>query len=442
MTAAPRPPVPPVTIAVRRQVSSLVATTAISMFIQPTPSAPAPTVSHMFVRDSKTAQEIDQVLLVRGVETGSGGRRHDPARSSLGDRSGQVVAIAGTDVEALLARCAPVRRCASRGRYERHPRYGRAGRRPRAERAGCPARSTSPTWSTARRARPSQMEADLRELVAHGPGPAPPRAARAHLRRGHARAGAATAARPRPSTTTRPTATACSSTRLRSRRPSARSARTFPGIDHDVAVTGALLHDIGKLEAYTRRRRRDRPHRRRPPAGRDPARLLPHPPRDRGPRRASRPTPPQAVLHIILSHHGSLAHGSPVVPCTREATLVHMIDNLGGRLGSFDRLEKELAPGQSWTSYDRGDRLERVLRPRGRGRAPGGVAHPPGGVSIAVAQPGLPGMPVAQTNVFAPERRGSRKSTPPSSHTPPRRPGRPCGTHFGPGRSQREERVS
>ena len=62
--------------------------------------------------------------------------------------------------------------------------------------------------------------------------------------------------------------------------------------------------------------------------------------------------PPQlaeAVLHIILSHHGSLAHGSPVVPCTREATLVHMIDNLGGRLGSFDRLEKALRPGASWT---------------------------------------------------------------------------------------------
>src|SRR3712207_9536762 len=25
---------------------------------------------------------------------------------------------------------------------------------------------------------------------------------------------------------------------------------TFPGIDRDVAVTGALLHDIGKIEAY------------------------------------------------------------------------------------------------------------------------------------------------------------------------------------------------
>ena len=60
-----------------------------------------------------------------------------------------------------------------------------------------------------------------------------------------------------------------------------------------------------------------------------------------------------AVLHIILSHHGALEHGSPVVPCTREATLVHMIDNLGGRLGSFDRLEKELPDDSRWSAYDR-----------------------------------------------------------------------------------------
>ena len=61
----------------------------------------------------------------------------------------------------------------------------------------------------------------------------------------------------------------------------------------------------------------------------------------------------QAVGHVILSHHGTLEHGSPVLPCTREATLVHMIDNLGGRLGSFDRLEKELAPGRRWSGFDR-----------------------------------------------------------------------------------------
>jgi 3'-5' exoribonuclease len=33
---------------------------------------------------------------------------------------------------------------------------------------------------------------------------------------------------------------------------------------------------------------------------------------------------------------------------------VHMIDNLGGRLGSFDRIEKSLAHGECWSGYDRG----------------------------------------------------------------------------------------
>jgi 3'-5' exoribonuclease len=128
---------------------------------------------------------------------------------------------------------------------------------------------------------------------------------------------------------------------------------TFPGIDRDVAVTGALLHDIGKIDAYesfgdaiemsdagklqgeiplgyymVRRRIEDLP--------------------------GFPPDVAQAVLHIILSHHGKLEHGSPVMPCTREATLVHMIDNLGGTLGSFDRIEKTLEAGECWSGYDRG----------------------------------------------------------------------------------------
>ena len=41
------------------------------------------------------------------------------------------------------------------------------------------------------------------------------------------------------------------------------------------------------------------------------------------------------------------------MPCTREATLVHFIDNLGGRLGSFDRLEKGLGLGERWSGFDR-----------------------------------------------------------------------------------------
>jgi 3'-5' exoribonuclease len=61
-----------------------------------------------------------------------------------------------------------------------------------------------------------------------------------------------------------------------------------------------------------------------------------------------------ALLHIVLSHHGKLEHGSPVVPCTREATLVHFVDNLGGNLGSFDRIERTLAEGARWSDFDRG----------------------------------------------------------------------------------------
>jgi 3'-5' exoribonuclease len=127
---------------------------------------------------------------------------------------------------------------------------------------------------------------------------------------------------------------------------------TFGGVDRDTAVTGALLHDIGKLDAYTS-----------DPLAIDMTDLG----RLQGEiplgyyrvRRVIEDIPgfPEelaaAVLHIILSHHGQLEHGSPVVPCTREATLVHMIDNLGGRLGSFDRLEKALPEGSRWSGYDR-----------------------------------------------------------------------------------------
>jgi 3'-5' exoribonuclease len=126
----------------------------------------------------------------------------------------------------------------------------------------------------------------------------------------------------------------------------------FPGIDRDVAVTGALLHDVGKLEAY------DFEGAAISMSG--PGRLYGEIPL--GYYRVRRAIErldgfpaelEEAILHIILSHHGTLEHGSPIVPCTREATLVHMIDNLGGRLGSFDRIEKQLPAGEQWSAYDK-----------------------------------------------------------------------------------------
>jgi 3'-5' exoribonuclease len=128
---------------------------------------------------------------------------------------------------------------------------------------------------------------------------------------------------------------------------------TFPGIDRDVAVTGALLHDIGKLDAYAL----DDNAIEMTDQGRLYGEIALGYYRIRTAIEGLEGFPAdtaQAVLHIILSHHGSLEHGSPVIPCTREATLVHMVDNLGGRLGSFDRVEKGLPNGAQWSGYDKG----------------------------------------------------------------------------------------
>jgi 3'-5' exoribonuclease len=131
------------------------------------------------------------------------------------------------------------------------------------------------------------------------------------------------------------------------------SASAFPGIDRDIAIAGALLHDIGKTMAYND----------------DPLAIdLTDAGRLQGEiplgyylvrREVERidgfdPELAQALFHIILSHHGTLENGSPVLPATREATLVHSIDNLGGKLGSFDRIERGLPDGETWSRFDRG----------------------------------------------------------------------------------------
>ncbi|MBI4897732.1 MAG: HD domain-containing protein [Actinobacteria bacterium] len=130
------------------------------------------------------------------------------------------------------------------------------------------------------------------------------------------------------------------------------AADVFPGLDRDLAVTGALLHDIGKLDAYAQTE-----------GGidiTDDGKLQSEIPL--GYYRIKReieeidgfdPTLAQALLHIQLSHHGKLEHGSPVEPATREAVLVSMMDHLGGTLGTYDRLEKGLPAGIEWSPFDR-----------------------------------------------------------------------------------------
>jgi 3'-5' exoribonuclease len=129
------------------------------------------------------------------------------------------------------------------------------------------------------------------------------------------------------------------------------AAAVFEGIDRDLAVTGALLHDIGKLEAYESEN------------GcadlTDAGKLEGEIPL--GYFRVRRELESldldaergRALLHIILAHHGCLEYGSPVCPGTREAALVHAMDNVSGQMGTFDRLAQETPQGERWSRYDR-----------------------------------------------------------------------------------------
>ncbi len=294
----------------------------------------------MRVREFVEGTDVSQALLVREVE-----RHPDHLKLVLGDRSGSVGAVAAPAAAALrragkLCRAGEVvfvtGTFAGGQLAVRAVRAPRDGEYARADLHDGPAHEVD------------QMERDLRELLATIQDP--------HLRQLLSAVFAESWAGYRDAPAGKRFHHAYRHGLLEHSLSVAQSVSAisamFPGIDRDVAVAGALLHDIGKLEAYELG------------AGgismSDSGRL--HGEIPLGYYRVRRtierldgfpPDVAQALLHIILSHHGSLEHGSPVVPCTREATLVHMIDNLGGKLGSFDRLEKELRAGEQWSAWDK-----------------------------------------------------------------------------------------
>ncbi len=58
------------------------------------------------------------------------------------------------------------------------------------------------------------------------------------------------------------------------------------------------------------------------------------------------------LLHMIASHHGELAFGSPVVPKTPEAMMLHFIDNMDAKLEMF-KSTYETSPELGTNVYQR-----------------------------------------------------------------------------------------
>lgn len=124
----------------------------------------------------------------------------------------------------------------------------------------------------------------------------------------------------------------------------------YAGANFDIVKAGIILHDIGKLEefdasgpitVYTKR-----------------GSLIGHMALGLEIIRQHLPENfPENIYthiqHIILSHHGLLEYGSPVLPATIEALLVHNIDNVSADARKAAQAINEAVDGDGMTAYNR-----------------------------------------------------------------------------------------
>jgi 3'-5' exoribonuclease len=125
----------------------------------------------------------------------------------------------------------------------------------------------------------------------------------------------------------------------------------YPDLNRDLVLAGAILHDLGKIKELAN------------PTAPEPTvagRLLGHIVLGWDMVRSeaqglefSDPTLLLQLEHIILSHHGVVEFGSPILPKTREALLVYFLDDLDAKLKMMSQhLESDTGEGD-FTSYHR-----------------------------------------------------------------------------------------
>lgn len=65
------------------------------------------------------------------------------------------------------------------------------------------------------------------------------------------------------------------------------------------------------------------------------------------------------LKHILLAHHGEYAYGSPKIPQTSEAFLVHLIDMMDSKMGTLEMIKKTDNSTGHWSGYIK--HLDRIV---------------------------------------------------------------------------------
>ncbi|TKJ41845.1 hypothetical protein CEE37_04560 [candidate division LCP-89 bacterium B3_LCP] len=124
----------------------------------------------------------------------------------------------------------------------------------------------------------------------------------------------------------------------------------YPNANRDLLVTGALLHDIGKIYEYQWDVSIDFSDR---------GRLIGHIVIGQELLNLHRQKDPEMpeeiwnqIIHMVLSHQGKYEHKTPILPATLEAVLLYCADLMDSKANAFNRIiQRSREQGDRWSEY-------------------------------------------------------------------------------------------
>ncbi len=129
------------------------------------------------------------------------------------------------------------------------------------------------------------------------------------------------------------------------------AAQNYPQVNRDLLLSGAFLHDIGKLHELAYQRSISYTTK---------GQLLGHMIIELEMLHAKLVHIPGfpdelkiLIEHMIISHHGQYEFGSPKLPMFPEALMLHYLDDLDSKMESMRaQFEREAETESAWTSYN------------------------------------------------------------------------------------------